>query len=378
MIAMKLGWLMLEALLCWFFLYFGSGAALALAALMVLVPLGTVFVNLHLKKKIRLSLVATSSVRKGDEGTVTIRLENPTIFPVLRIQCNLEVRNLLNRENCLQKVVTYVRPKGSQTCRVRINSPFCGRIQICTPMVVLYDCFGLIGIRLKTDATAHMTVLPDTFEPVVELVPNPSSTDDSESYSQERPGSDLTETFQIREYVQGDSLKQIHWKLTGKLDKMIVRDPGLPVSKNVLVFWERSGESEDFERIDAQAEVVISLCRSLVDRGIQFHMAWNDPERNLCIAHRIQDMDEFVGITPQLLRATGKKDAPGGAGLLIQSRPDVLCAHMVYVAENGNDETAELQRYGHVTMLLCGENGPQDAICFNEYDYTEQLTHISI
>ena len=39
MIFMKLSWLVLEGLLIWFFLYFGSGPALALAVLMLLVPL---------------------------------------------------------------------------------------------------------------------------------------------------------------------------------------------------------------------------------------------------------------------------------------------------------------------------------------------------
>ena len=39
MIFMKLSWLVLEGLLLWFFLYFGSGPALALAVLMLLIPL---------------------------------------------------------------------------------------------------------------------------------------------------------------------------------------------------------------------------------------------------------------------------------------------------------------------------------------------------
>ena len=223
-----------------------------------------------------------------------------------------------------------------------------------------------------------MTVQAETFEPNVMLLPNPSATDDSESYSQERPGADLTETFQLREYVPGDSPRQIHWKLTGKFDKLIVRDPGLPISKNVLVFWERTGESGDPNLIDAQAEVIISLCRSLVDAGIQFTVGWNDTDRNLCITHRIREMDEFVGTIPRLLRATGAKEGMSGAGLLIQTRSEELCAHMVYIAETPQSDVMEMQHYGHVTMLLCGDAALEGAVFFNETDYIKQLTEIEI
>lgn len=378
MIAMKLGALALEVLFWWFFACFGSGVALALALLLILVPLGTIPISLYLKKKLEISLEAAVSQRKDDEGTITVKLENPTVFGALRVRCDVMVQNQLNRETMKQQILTWAGPKKAQTCSLRVASAYCGRLRIWVPQVVLYDCFGIFGIRCKCNAVTHMTVQAETFEPNVVLVPNPSTTDDSESYSQERPGADLTETFQLREYVPGDSPRQIHWKLSNKFDKLIVREPGLPISKNVLVFWERTGESDAPALIDAQAEVVISMCRSLVDSGIQFTVGWNDTDRNLCILHQIREMDEFVGIIPRLLRATGCKEGMSGAGLLMQTRADALCSHMVYIAETPQSEVMEMRRYGHVTMLICGETALDGAVCFNQTDYIKQLTEIEI
>ena len=378
MIAMKLGWLVLEGLLIGCYAYFGSTPALALAALLILVPVGSVPVNLVLRKRLSATALSAMSQRKGDEGTVTLRLENAALLPALRVRCDVKAQNQLNREILKQRVFTWVGPKGKQTSTLRVGSEYCGRLRIWVSQVVLYDCFGLIGIRCNCNAVAHLTVQPDTFEPVVTLAPNANAADDSESYSQEKPGGDLTETFQIREYVPGDSFRQIHWKLTGKFDKLIVRDPGLPISKNVLVFWERTGEGDDPALIDAQAEVVVSLCRSLVDSGIQFLVGWNDTDRNLCVLHRIREMDEFVGIIPRLLRATGSKEADSGAGLLLQTRPDALCAHMVYIGENPQSEVIDLQRYGHVTMLLCGDTALDGAVTFTARDYIQKLAQIEI
>ena len=378
MILMKLSWLVLEGLLLWFFLYFGSGPALALAVLMLLIPLVSLPINLYLRKRLSIKIEAAVSQRKGDEGSITVTVQNPTMFPALRIRYDVVVLNQLNREKHSQKIMTYALPKKKQKNTLRVGSEYCGRIRIAVPKVTLYDCFGLIGIRYSCEAVAHMTVQPDTFETAVILVPNPSSTDDSELYSQDRPGMDLTETYQIREYVPGDSIRQIHWKLSNKFDKLIVRDPGLPITRNVLVFWERTGESGEPDMIDAQAEVIISLCRSLMDGGIQFTLGWNDTDRNLCVLHEIRDMDELVGVIPRLLRATGTKNGVSGAALLLQTRSEALCAHMVYIAEMPQNEVMEMQRYGHVTMLVCGEEAPQGAILFNEEDYTQQLTQIEI
>lgn len=378
MILMKLSWLVLEGLLVWFFLYFGSGVALALAVLMLLIPLISLPIHLYLKKHLNIKIEAAVSQRKGDEGSITVNIHNPTVFPALRIRCDLVVQNQLNREKHSQKIMTYALSKKKQKNTLRVGSEYCGRIRIAVPKVTLYDCFGLVGVRYSCEAVTHMTMQPDTFETAVILVPNSSSTDDSELYSQDLPGMDLTETYQIREYVPGDSIRQIHWKLSNKFDKLIVRDPGLPITRNVLVFWERTGESGDPDLIDAQAEVIISLCRSLMDNGIQFNIGWNDTDRNLCVIHEIRDMDELVGIIPRLLRATGAKDTASGAALLIQTRPEALCAHMVYIAEEPQSEVMEMQRYGHVTMLVCGEEAPAGAILFNEEDYVQQLTQIEI
>lgn len=375
---MKLSWLVLECLFLWCFFYYGSGVALSVVIVMILIPLFSLFANLYLRRKLRIRIEVGAIQRKGNAGRILLTIQNPTLLSALRIRCELEVCNQLNRERHREKVMTFALAKSRQRNPLRFTSEYCGRIRISVPRVVLYDCFGLIGIPVICKTVAHMTVQPDTFEPNVVLVPNPSITEDSETYSQERPGMDMTETYQIREYVPGDSIRQIHWKLSSKFDKLIVRDPGLPITRNVLVFWERTGERGDPDLIDAQAEVMISLCRSLMDSGIQYTIGWNDTDRNLCVLHEIRDMDELVGIIPRLLRATGSKEGVSGAALLLQTRPDALCSHMVYLAEEPQDEVTQLQSYGHVTILACGEDAPEGAVLFNEEDFVQQLTEIEI
>lgn len=378
MIPLKLCWLVLEGLFIAFFLRFGSSGALGLAVLLLLLPVASLPFHLYLRKKLQFSFSAGVNLRKKETGEVTLKVTNPTAIPVLRFGCVIDVQNQLNRQNQKVRMQSWVPGRMEQSVSFQVGSDYCGRLRISTAKVMLYDCFGFIGIPCKTKAVHHVTVQPDTFEMEMTLLPNTNSIEESDVYSQERPGSDLTETFQIREYVPGDSPRQVHWKLSSKFDRLIVRDPALPITRNVLIFWERTGESGDLDRLDTQAEVIVSIGKALLDQSIQFTVGWNDTDRNLCVLHEIHDMDELIGMIPRLMRATGVKEGVGGVELLLQTSAHALCAHMIYLAENPQDSVSELERYGHVTKLLCGETHLDGAILFDPKNYLQQLSQIDL
>lgn len=378
MIPMKFGWLGLEMLCLSLFLYYGSMEAVCLGATLLIVPLVGLGKNLRIRKKLRLHIDAVPALRKGDSGAITLSVTNPTALPVLRLRCSVRIENQLNGQKVTRDQICWALPWRTGHWTLRLGSEYCGRIRVTVETGKLYDCFGLLGVRVPWDGVTHMVVQPDTFPMEVTILPAISRTEDSTLYSQERPGEDLTETYQIREYVPGDSPRQIHWKLSEKLDRLIVRDPALPMEHKVLVFWERTGQSGDPDRTDAQAEVVVSLCRSLADGGIPFTVGWNDTDRNLCILHEIRDMDTLVGVIPRLLRATGVKTGCSGGALLMQTGQQALCAHMVYIGEEPQPEILEMKRFGHVTALLCGENPGGDAVGFLPENYRQKLAQIEL
>lgn len=378
MIAMKLAWLLFQGLLCVAFVYLGSAFALGLMVLLVLIPVCSLAVNLYACRKVQFRVEAPQNLRKNQQGSICVKIDNPTLFPLLRNVLVVEAENQLNREKKKMVQVTAVAPRKEKTITLQAGSGYCGRIRVSVSNVKLYDCFGLVGVRCKCNGVAHMTVQPDLFEMDITLLPSIAGVQDSELYSQERPGSDLTETFQIREYVPGDSPRQVHWKLSSKFDKLIVRDPSLPITQNILVFWERTGESGNQEIIDAQAEIVVSLCHSLLEQSMQFMIGWNDTDRNRCVLHTIRNTDELVAIVPRLMRATGAKEGYSGAGLLLRDGTYALCEHMVYLAEQPQSEAMDLCRFGHVTMLLSDGNALDGAAVFDAEHYAEQLAGIAL
>ena len=176
--------------------------------------------------------------------------------------------------------------------------------------------------------------------------------------------------FQIRDYVPGDSQRQIHWKLSHKYDKLIVKDPSLPITRSAAVFWERTEEQPTAARTDAEAEIVVSVCRNLLSQSVQFTVGWNEGDTGRCVFQQIRDMDDLIGLLPRLFTA---KAATGvsGASLLLQEVPVGSWSHLIYVSGEQQAETEQLSTIGRLTALVCGER-------FNEKDYAAQLSELEL
>lgn len=378
MIAMKLSWAALLVISLWATVYFGSPGGLALAGVLAALPLVSLPGNHFLRKRLQIRVETVPSVRKGDDSAVRVIIHNPTAVPLLLLRCRVTVENQLNRQKSIRILQCQAFPRKTRVYPLKLRSEYCGRLRISVEAASVYDCFGIFGLSWSGESVTHSVIQPDTFAMDVALLSHPGRSEESDAYSQERPGQDLTETYQLREYLPGDSPRQIHWKLSGKFDRLIVRDPALPIVRNVLVFWERTGDSGDPERIDAQAEVVVSLCRSLADGGIPFTLGWNDTDRDLCLIHEIPDMDTLVGIIPRLLRATGKTDGITGAALLTRTGMEVPWEHMAYIGEGCGEAMGEMAQYGQVTYLLCGEGSGENAISFSAENYRRQLAQLEL
>ena len=371
MTARKLGWLAAELGLTALWVRFGSVGAMALAAALLLIPLAFIPLNLYFRKRIRLKLTADPNLRRREDGRVSLEAVYPGFLPS-ELACTVRVRNLLNGMEHRERL----RLTGVST-DLMIKSDHCGRLCITVERARLFDCFGLIGIPVHCREKCHITVQPDGFETRLSLAEEPGGLAESEQYSQYRPGSDLTEVFQLREYVPGDSPRQIHWKLSGKLDRLIVRDPGLPVVQDVLVFWERTAEAEAPGAIDAQAEAAVSIGRALLEQDVRFRLGWNDPAENRCVLHDIRELDDLIAVLPRLLSAAGGADSHPGAALLMQTRPDALCSHMVYLAHTPAPEVLDWRTFGKLTVLALS-GGCDDAVLFDETNYPAQLAALVI
>lgn len=366
--ARKLVWLALTLGLACLTALTGSGAALGLLAALVLLPLCCLPVNLILARRVKLSVRMPVNGRKGETAEAELIMQNPTRLPGCLV-CRVRAENQLNGQRAVYRLSRGIVPKCGGSMPLAISSRYCGRLRLTVEDARLYDCFGLIGIRLSTDAHGAVVIQPETFPQNLLVTPAQAYVQDNEDFANDRPGQDLSEVFQIRDYVPGDSQRQIHWKLSHKYDRLIVKDPSLPITRSAAVFWERAEDDPTPERTDAQAEIVVSVCRNLLAQSVQFTVGWNDAAGQ-CVWMQVRELDDLIGILPRLLTASPTRGL-SGAALLRQSTPAGAYSHLIYIAARRNEAVDDLSALGRLTALICGER-------FHEADYAEQLAELEL
>ena len=86
-------------------------------------------------------------------------------------------------------------------------------------------------------------------------------------------------------------MKQIHWKLSARLNDLVVREPGYPVTRSVLVFLETGyeGSFPDPEYLDRQASVALSVTDALLRQGITCQLGFYDFALNRVFQENMQE-----------------------------------------------------------------------------------------
>lgn len=382
MILARICYIALCAALVGVLIFSGSALSLALLIACLAVLPALLAVNLHCRGCLRLSVLAPVNAEKGQTVSVRICLENSSRLPILAAACRIQLTNELTGASETLTRRAAVPPRGQSEIEVQLSSDCCGRICAEITGVRLYDCFWMIPVRCAASARGAVTVQPQTFPMSVLVRANINCPDESETYSQEKPGHDLTEVFQLRDYREGDSIRQIHWKLSAKYDRLILRDPSLPITRSLLIFWERRVQSVSRVRQDAQAEVLISLCRALLAMDVQFTIAWNEGTGR-CILHPVRELDDLVALMPRLFSAAAFTGGPDGAELYCGTERTRAFAHVVYLGESVSPMLCQISPYGFSTALVCGEapeTAPEDAaICaFAPDSYAQALMELEI
>ena len=257
-------------------------------------------------KGIDVQIAVNPAQEKGRSAKGQITVTNPCWLPKPMLGLTLSCRNLRTGETAESKLEISLLPKQKQTVDFSFDCPHCGKIRLEVSNVSFSDLFGMFSRRLFARCKAEFTVLPQLFEPSVFLEHSDMAMPDSDTYSPYKPGSDPGETFAIREYVPGDAIRQIHWKLSEKTDKLMVREFGLPMVNEVALLLETAGANTSEEN-DAITEVFASVSSALAAADIHHHVFWRHEKTDELVDFDITDGDAFSEMLSQLLELPPKE-----------------------------------------------------------------------
>lgn len=258
-----------------------------LLGLCILLPLVSLALMLLSRRGLSINLTVPGTAEK-DNAVLTYRFENTSLLPVARLAFRVHLENQMSGSQKDRTISTTVGGKKQASASLAIKDGKVGTVIISTKEIRVYDAFGLFALK-KPDLADRATVIyPHMREAAVYMEKPIETTGDGRRYSPDRPGQDVSEIFALREYAPGDEVRKIHWKLSSKIDKMMVRDFSLPFNYSVFLLMELTRGSED--AVDAVAELYLSLSRALLEGGINHNLAWYDAGDS---AFHVRELDDF-------------------------------------------------------------------------------------
>ncbi len=294
----KLLWLLwLIAAAALYFFENNSGTRLILAA-SVLMPLLLMLPLLIKSGRARLSFEAPEREERGSSAAVSVNItyENPALR-LLGTELLLYTEYLLTGDGgSLSPVFS-----GDGRASASIELKHCGMVKLKAELWGR-DAFGICRKKLLAEAETSLFSSPQLSMPFINLVEDTESSGDGGSFSANRPGNDPSETFGIREYQPGDPIRQIHWKLSEKTGKTMLRELGMPVSSRAVIVLDLAGSAFP----DEMTELFFSVSRSMMLSEQDHSLCWKHREElqpRLFSVESEQDlgaaMNEFFGAAPE-------------------------------------------------------------------------------
>jgi len=377
-------WGVLLVLLAADLIFSYSMAGLYLFTGTLLIPLMGILVTGFCIRHLDVSLYLPKSCGKRQTVAGYVQIKSQSMVPVLHGEVKVTSENRLTTER-ETVVVTSGFSKVPKQLDFSFTSRHCGSVEIKACSIDVFDPFGLWKKTLSLSETEVITVLPDTFDVHLQLAHGNLPNQDSMEYAQERTGNDVSEIFAIREYQKGDSIRNIHWKLSGKYEELMVKLASMPLENSMLLLLETDLHEETEvqpDTFDALAEIYMTISQSLIDNEISHKAGWFDHDVQRMFLFDVTEEADLHGMMAKSLAAKRTVAARNAIDRCLEELGQIEQAHVVYVTHKDCGYMDQLPDELIKTVIVCSQQGqkatgPYDYTCTPE-DYQVQLQSMII
>lgn len=288
---------------------------------------------------------------KAVDGVIEIRISNRTKWPIARCCVRISAENLITGVKDAEAVSAGMMPGKSVTAAFDIKDRNCGCIRIRYDRIEITDLIGILRKKVKCQDEYDCYIMPELRK--LELGEKAAEHYNMESfkYSYYKPGNDSGDTFGIEEYRKGNSIKAIHWKLSAKTGKVMVRQYGLPVDSRIMVISEKQDRKKqlDPEKRSRITEYTLSLSYTLAALGLSHYLGWYDAASKEFKARLIENEDSLHSCAREFLASPVYEEGADAAEEFIKA--DVFYDFSGFILVSYFDKGMEkLFKYGETFL----------------------------
>lgn len=199
----------------------------------------------------RLELVTSPPAPVGTR--MFLRVNCRCRFPVASWRCRIRVERPLTNE-------TWVLKNGEA-----LPTEHCGELRCTVEKGRVRDYLGLFSLPVQNPEPIRIIIRP------VPVAMQAMPTMKRKAHMDWRPkrGGGFSENHELRLYRPGDSIRDIHWKLSAKTGKLVLRESMEPVRGRVLLRLDLRGTPEELDRLLGR---LLWLGGNLLDMDIYFEV----------------------------------------------------------------------------------------------------------
>ncbi|MCH5142389.1 MAG: DUF58 domain-containing protein [Clostridiales bacterium] len=281
------------------FVVSNSAVALFLLVSLLALPLISLIMLLIVRKKVRFELSVRESCIRGGTLQLNMRASATPRFFLGGIKVLVEIENttfdkteyksfLINDLSFAPHIFDY-------------NGADSGRICVKCDYLYLVDIFGVFSVKVRQFAYAEAIVSPMLFDDIGITVGDRYSDTIFGDTSLPKKGGDITEVYDVRDYIVGDSPNTVHWKLSGKFGTLKSKEFGATDDRRILILVDLSRVKYENTATDAQLNGVLDVAVSI-----------SNALKNTCSTHSVgwftggEFESSEVGDSDTFVRAVGK------------------------------------------------------------------------
>lgn len=277
---MTLGYICAVCVAVLFMLYLDGDIGVMMLAFLLVMPILSLLVTLWVKRSLTISMSLPDSTAKHKPTTLQITIEKKTVLPLpfLRMKLTADAHFFPIDKNAdplppepvqgdglfaylryvskykewrklICKLPTpdtlYFRCSMGTEKKKRLTVPltgkYCGMGTVTLSDIKLSDFLAMFSMKPQLETDANILILPEIPQMKVSnelfrTVSNEAVTADEESDTTPTFSAASTAGYEHRDYIPGDSLKRINWKLSSKRHKLMVRmDEPVALSKLCVI-----------------------------------------------------------------------------------------------------------------------------------------------
>ena len=179
------------------------------------------------------------NVKIGDKAAIKFisRGKNVTWFSFFRLIVSVE------DQMSGEKKKIKLTGNGSASLSCPIDTTHCGAKSYSVDRFRIYDLFGLFFVSRFTKSKTEVVVRPVPHVPAI--MPELNG---FKARHLRKSNSSYSEIYDVRDYIIGDPIKNIHWKASAKKDMLLVKEPQEEVSGHARVFLAMSRDRDRLDR----------------------------------------------------------------------------------------------------------------------------------